>query len=238
MPSSRCELNESRKNQVTVVGAVETPGAFELPRGASSLMAALVAAGGLSEEASGDVEIRHTDPRLVVPGVLEANRPEGPTAGQARARLARGAAAGRRRGRSRESPGGGDGRPGPTHAPGRRRGERDQAEPASGTRDGTGKQARGDRNVGKAGGSAAGRPGAFRRLFQPGGGQGRDCPAAGGRRGSDHDRREHQKAIDGDENVLLSPGDTVVIRQTPETVVTDILKSFIRFGISGSVPLF
>jgi protein involved in polysaccharide export with SLBB domain len=47
-----------------------------------------------------------------------------------------------------------------------------------------------------------------------------------------------KKAIEGDENVLLAPGDTVVVRQTPETVVADILKSFIRFGVSGTVPMF
>jgi polysaccharide export outer membrane protein len=37
---------------------VEKPGVYELPRGSSALLAALVAAGGLSDEASTDVEIR------------------------------------------------------------------------------------------------------------------------------------------------------------------------------------
>jgi protein involved in polysaccharide export with SLBB domain len=47
-----------------------------------------------------------------------------------------------------------------------------------------------------------------------------------------------QKAIEGPDNLLLAPGDTVVVRQTPETVISDLFKSFLRFGISGSVPLY
>lgn len=51
-------MNRQRVNSITVIGAVEEPGVFELPRGSSSLLAALVAAGGLSEDAGPDVEIR------------------------------------------------------------------------------------------------------------------------------------------------------------------------------------
>ncbi len=50
-------------SKVAVVGAVKKPGSYELPRGSSSLMAALVAAEGLSKEAGPIVEIRHTDSR-------------------------------------------------------------------------------------------------------------------------------------------------------------------------------
>ena len=45
-------------------------------------------------------------------------------------------------------------------------------------------------------------------------------------------------AIDGQENLLLSPGDTVMVRQTPETVVVDVFKSFVRLSFGSSVALF
>jgi len=49
----------SRKTiRVTVVGAVVKPGAYDLPAGDNDLLNALVAAGGLAEEASTIVEIR------------------------------------------------------------------------------------------------------------------------------------------------------------------------------------
>lgn len=59
-PSITVTMKQRRANKVTVVGAVKEPGTYELPRGANSLLAGLVAAGGLSKEAGADVEIRHT----------------------------------------------------------------------------------------------------------------------------------------------------------------------------------
>jgi polysaccharide biosynthesis/export protein len=56
-------MKQCRTNKVSIVGAVNKPGMHELPRGSSSLMAALVAADGLSKEAGTEVEIRHTDSR-------------------------------------------------------------------------------------------------------------------------------------------------------------------------------
>ncbi|NUQ61872.1 MAG: SLBB domain-containing protein [Pirellulales bacterium] len=47
-----------RMNRVTVAGAVEEPGVQELPRSSSYLLEALVAAGGLAEDAGTMVEIR------------------------------------------------------------------------------------------------------------------------------------------------------------------------------------
>ena len=43
---------------------------------------------------------------------------------------------------------------------------------------------------------------------------------------------------DGDANLRLAPGDLVSVEETPVTAVLDTLKSFIRFGVSSSVPLF
>lgn len=57
-PHVTVTMKRPRVNKVTVIGAVEEPGVYELPRGTSALLAALVAAGGLSDEAGTDVEIR------------------------------------------------------------------------------------------------------------------------------------------------------------------------------------
>jgi polysaccharide export outer membrane protein len=53
-------LGKPRSNRITVIGAVKAPGVYSLPRGSCSLLAALVAAGGLVEESGPDVEIRHS----------------------------------------------------------------------------------------------------------------------------------------------------------------------------------
>jgi polysaccharide export outer membrane protein len=57
---------------VTVIGAVEKPGVYNLPRGSSALLGALVAAGGLTEEAGTEVEIRRPQRAGIhgVPGML------------------------------------------------------------------------------------------------------------------------------------------------------------------------
>jgi len=52
-------MKRQRKNRVTVTGAVKEPGVYELPRGTSTLLAAIVAAGGLTKEAGPEVEIRN-----------------------------------------------------------------------------------------------------------------------------------------------------------------------------------
>ncbi len=57
-PTVTVDIKRQRTNRVTVIGAVEKPDIYELPRGSSSLMTALVAAGGLSTNAGTSVEIR------------------------------------------------------------------------------------------------------------------------------------------------------------------------------------
>jgi len=52
-------MKKQRSNKVTVVGAVKNPGVYRIPRGGSDLLAALVAAGGLAEDAGTQVEIRN-----------------------------------------------------------------------------------------------------------------------------------------------------------------------------------
>ena len=45
-------------NKVTVIGAVKSPGTYDLPRSSSNLLTAFVAAGGLTSNASTDIEVR------------------------------------------------------------------------------------------------------------------------------------------------------------------------------------
>jgi polysaccharide export outer membrane protein len=59
-PHITVTLSKPRSNRVTVIGAVKLAGVYSLPRGASSLLAAVVAAGGLIEDSSPEVEIRHS----------------------------------------------------------------------------------------------------------------------------------------------------------------------------------
>ncbi len=71
-------MKQQWTNIVYVMGSVAAPGAYELPRGASSLLNALVAAGGLSEEAGTFVEIRSIrdgKPKLVRLNLADQREP-------------------------------------------------------------------------------------------------------------------------------------------------------------------
>lgn len=57
-PHVTVAMARKRVNSVTVVGGVENPGVYEIPRSSSYLAAAIVAAGGLAEDAGTWVEIR------------------------------------------------------------------------------------------------------------------------------------------------------------------------------------
>jgi polysaccharide export outer membrane protein len=65
-PNVSVLLVTPRTNRVIVVGAVLKPGTYGIPAGNSNLLAAIVAAEGLTEEASTIVEVRHpSDPGLL-----------------------------------------------------------------------------------------------------------------------------------------------------------------------------
>ena len=66
-PCITLTMKQCRTNRVTVVGAVDKPGTVDLPRASSSLLNALVAAGGLDKDADSEVEIRRTDVRSLPP---------------------------------------------------------------------------------------------------------------------------------------------------------------------------
>lgn len=71
-PHVTVKIEEKKVNRVLVVGEVEEQGEVELRRGGSTLLAALVAAGGLTDEASLDVEIRRPARRRVRPDVFQS----------------------------------------------------------------------------------------------------------------------------------------------------------------------
>lgn len=56
-PQVTVKVAQRAVNHVTVLGAVANPGTHEIPRGASNLVAALAAAGGLGEEAGTQIEV-------------------------------------------------------------------------------------------------------------------------------------------------------------------------------------
>jgi polysaccharide export outer membrane protein len=41
---------------------------------------------------------------------------------------------------------------------------------------------------------------------------------------------------EGAENLVLAPGDTVVVEETPATFVVETIRGFIRFGFTSAIP--
>lgn len=69
-PNVAVAFQTRQSNRVTVVGAVGDPGVKELPLAASQLVDAVVAAGGLTKDASNIVEVRYP-PQFPLAGVAE-----------------------------------------------------------------------------------------------------------------------------------------------------------------------
>jgi polysaccharide export outer membrane protein len=66
-------IEEQRKNRIYVSGAVNTQGVVEIPRGNSTLLSAILEAGGLTEDASPDVTIRRPALSQNIPDALRGN---------------------------------------------------------------------------------------------------------------------------------------------------------------------
>ncbi len=58
-PSVSLSIDERRTHRISVVGAVVEPGSYDLPAGNADLLAAIMAAGGLAEDADAIIEVRH-----------------------------------------------------------------------------------------------------------------------------------------------------------------------------------
>lgn len=63
-PNVSIIMTQRRMNRITVAGAVEQPGTHELPAASCDVLAAIVEAGGLTEEAGTIVEIRRPAQRI------------------------------------------------------------------------------------------------------------------------------------------------------------------------------
>jgi polysaccharide export outer membrane protein len=70
-PQVTVTVRKKAVNRITVIGAVESQGVQELPRGQSTLLTALVAAGALSERAGTVIEVRRHDPTAARPVAQE-----------------------------------------------------------------------------------------------------------------------------------------------------------------------
>jgi polysaccharide biosynthesis/export protein len=76
-PAITLTMKQCRVQKVTVTGAVNKPGTHDLPRGSTSLMAALLSAEGLSKEAGTEVVIRRTDSRRALQAIQQSVGPDG-----------------------------------------------------------------------------------------------------------------------------------------------------------------
>jgi len=74
-PYVTVEMKKPKMNRVTVLGPVEEPGVVKLPRNSSYLLAALVAAGNLTEDAGPDIKIRRRMTSGGPPNMLSPNSP-------------------------------------------------------------------------------------------------------------------------------------------------------------------
>jgi len=237
-PNVTVTMKRQRMHKVTVIGAVNKPGVYELPRGASGLLAALVAAGGLAKEAGTEVEIRRPAVR-------------GSTAGPS---LSAAAAPNRAQLANFSEP-----QPGPGEASSIRINLVTAAQEGHGgyfLNDGDVVSVeKRDRkpihvmglvtkpgeyelpvnqdmhvldSIAMAGGvtlQIADKVHLIRNL------PGRDDPVV-------IEISITEAKREGKGNLRLGPGDIVSVEQTASTVVLDALKTFIRFGVSGTVPLF
>jgi polysaccharide export outer membrane protein len=229
-PCVTVTFKEQRKNRVTVVGAVQKPGTHELPRGSSSLLNALVAAEGLSKEAGPEVEIRRSttpqslaargtrhdaEGRLVSyeepqpPPSVKLNLAEAAAQGQANFPLEDGDVVHVARRAVK-----------PIYVMGlvRKPGEL----PYPGNQDLRVLDA-----IAVAGGCS--NPVADKVVVI------RQVPV-----GAEPVRIELslQEAKDGQDNLQLAPGDTMIVEQTAGTVVIDTLQNFFRFGFTSALPIF
>lgn len=237
-------VKRQRTNRVTVVGSVETPGTYELPRGSSDMLGALAAAGGLSEDAGIEVEVLRKN-------VLPNARP-GPTLPGPGQPLPNGQVAGSLT--SYE---------GPPTAPSAPTVLRVNLEQVSQGQTGDFRLGDGDvvmvhtqqpRVVHVLG--LVRRPGQYEIPY------GKDVylldalALAGGRtiqvadkvtiirRTAESDEpivvnasvRKAKKEMNS--NMRLGPGDLVSVEETPATFLLETVRSFVRFGFSAAAPIF
>jgi polysaccharide export outer membrane protein len=240
-PAITVAMRQPRVNRITVVGAVNEPGTHELTRGASSLLDAIVSAGGLAKEAGPEVEIRRTANRNVVPGrqapphVADSGRVEHTSYDQPQAQMADQAPGASIKINLVSAPAEGkvpreleDGDVvhvskrsyRPVYVIGLVRKSGEMEYPIN-------KEFRLLDAIAKAEDSP--NPLADKVIIV------RQLP------GQDQPIRivsSLKAAKHGGENIKLAPGDTVSVEQTPETIVYDTVQTFFRVGFTSALPTF
>ena len=73
-PTVVFRVDQPAVNQVTVLGAVTKPGVQKLPRGSSDVLNAVAAAGGMTKEASTEVEVLRQRPHSLLTAKRDGNR--------------------------------------------------------------------------------------------------------------------------------------------------------------------
>jgi polysaccharide export outer membrane protein len=233
-PNITVTIRQTRTVRVTVAGAVNKPGTVELPRGSSSLLGAIIAADGLSKEASPEVEIRRTDVRTLSQmerqsGIAPVSYSQG-TATSAEPVVEKVNLKDINAQSVIRSPDLFDGDVvyvpkqvlKPIYAIGLVRKPGEIPYPVT-------QEMRILDAIALAGGlstSLADDIVVIRQLP----GQSKPIRIS----------ISYQKAKDGSDNLLLAPGDTMTVEHTPVTAVADLIQNFFRFGIgaSASIPMF
>ncbi|MEN6452228.1 MAG: polysaccharide biosynthesis/export family protein [Thermoguttaceae bacterium] len=208
-PCITVTMKQCHTGRVTVVGAVNNPGVRELPRGSASLMAALLASGGLSKEAGTEVEIRHTDSRQGPQGVLRVDLLAATNGGVRVPELRDGDIV---QVAKRTLP--------PVYVIGLVRKPGEFPFPPN-------QDLRVLDAVALAGGVSNAAAEDILLIRHPPGAKEPVRIAV-----------SLQAAKNGRDNLALAPGDTVSIEQTPATVVVDTIQTFFRVSLGGSVSWF
>jgi polysaccharide biosynthesis/export protein len=228
-PCINLAMKQCRLRTVTVLGAVNKPGSHELPRGSTSLMAAIVAAEGLSKDAGTAIEIRHTDSRANTADAMasQASYPPGAPSNAAEPQVLMVDLAAASAGAVRVP----DLRDGdvvhvakrtlrPIYVLGLVRKPGDFAYP-------TDKEIRVLDALAMAGGCS--NPVAENILI---------IRQVAGAPEPARISVSIQAAKNGRDNLVLAPGDTVSIEQTPATMVVDVVQTFFRVSLGGAISWF
>jgi len=235
-PYVTVEMKRQRTNGVRIIGAVRSPGLKQLPRGSSDLLSALVAAGNLNEKAGPEIQIIHCHGGR---SPLSPNSPR--VADGPQAELTSFGSAGSR---------------GPRTISVNLASMADQPTENYYLEDGdvVVVREREPRSIHVIG--LVKEPGEFKLPLD------RDLyllnalALAGDRTSHIADKVWIIRQVPGKkepvliqasvreakrnaaENVRLAPGDVVSVEETPATFVLDLMRNFIRFGLSSSVPIF
>ncbi len=234
-PYVTVSMKQQRMNKINVIGAVEEQGMVEVPHGDSCVMNVIVAAGGLTEDAGQMIEIRHAAGRAsplrpptqrLVDGtqaqLTAYESPPMPAAQITRVNLATAAV---------DGPGGMYLQDGDTVIVKKKSQKQVFVRGLVHTPGGLDLPNNRDMYLLEALTLAGGRTMQIANRVTIL----RQVP---GQKPIVIETNVRDAAKGGPANARLAPGDIITVAETPATFVLDTLKSFIRFGLSSSVPMF